>query len=310
MTLNVKAIDPVLETFSPWEYNPNLVQNDKLLGEGSFGKIFPYQEWAVKCSKDLTIKQLKNSMPEAILGLIIRHPNILPCENFYIDQKQILQKEDLNYNSHYEVFQMKMLMKKMDKSLSYALKHQAEIFSKKQIIQWFYRLVCGLEFLHNNRIVHRDIKPDNILLEEGGGIKLADLGGAKFIPAEAALKHCEDYFGTLLYSSPEIMKKTPPLKKDLFAADVWSLGITIIEMCLPDAKMINPYYRVDQKEKIVQENIKKVQGKFGGFWGNFGKKLASILEDLLDVNPNSRKPIQVIRKTLETEFKRELVGFF
>jgi serum/glucocorticoid-regulated kinase 2 len=89
----------------------------------------------------------------------------------------------------------------------------------------FYSAIVGLalEYLHTHGIVYRDIKPDNILIDEDGYLKLADFGMAKMLKdQEKAFSLC----GTPEYFSPEIITREGHNK----AADWWSYGILLYEM--------------------------------------------------------------------------------
>ena len=81
------------------------------------------------------------------------------------------------------------------------------------------QLASAVHFLHQRRIAHRDIKLENILLGEGGKVKLCDFGLATQLAEGQML---EELWGTLPYLAPEILAGTP---YDAMAGDMWSLGI-------------------------------------------------------------------------------------
>jgi serine/threonine protein kinase len=88
-------------------------------------------------------------------------------------------------------------------------------FKDKQIIRILYQISKALEYLHNNGLVHGDVKASNAILTEKGIVKLGDFGTIRTIEENIKLT------GSLSYTAPEVLKGEPPTP----AADVWGLGI-------------------------------------------------------------------------------------
>ncbi|XP_059137387.1 putative sperm motility kinase W [Peromyscus eremicus] len=85
----------------------------------------------------------------------------------------------------------------------------------------FQQVVSGVHFLHHKRIAHRDIKLENILIDEAGNVKLCDFGMARQLAEGQML---EGVCGSLLYLAPEILARKP---YDALAIDMWSLGVLL-----------------------------------------------------------------------------------
>ena len=89
------------------------------------------------------------------------------------------------------------------------------------------QLLCGLSYLNTNmRQMHRDIKPDNILINKKGFVKLTDFGITKQHTGDETEKN-RTFVGTLTYMSPERMEG----ENYSYSGDVWSLGILLVELC-------------------------------------------------------------------------------
>jgi serine/threonine protein kinase len=87
----------------------------------------------------------------------------------------------------------------------------------------FSEALSAINYLHFQRIAHRDIKPDNIMIHADGTVRLVDFGLALFVPNGQNVVRVEDV-GTRLYFAPELFTATV---YDPFAADIWSLGISL-----------------------------------------------------------------------------------
>ena len=84
-------------------------------------------------------------------------------------------------------------------------------------------MCLGLQYLHANRVLHRDIKSANIFLDAQNHLKLGDLGVAKQLVQTFA----HTTVGTPYYMSPELVEEKPYNHK----SDIWALGCVLYEMC-------------------------------------------------------------------------------
>lgn len=132
-------------------------------------------------------------------------------------------------------------------------------------------IVCALEYMHNLNIVYRDLKPENLLLDARGHIKIADFGFAKVIPDNKTWTLC----GTPEYLAPEIILGRGHGRP----VDWWALGILIYEMMAG----FPPFY--DETPFLIYEKI--LAGKLE-FPPHFDGPLCDLLTGLLQPDPQRR----------------------
>ena len=112
--------------------------------------------------------------------------------------------------------------------LSYHIKRKikyGEYFNEWEIFNWFIQICFALEYVHARRVIHRDLKTQNIFLTGSLTIKLGDFGISRVLENSNAA--AMTVVGTPYYMSPEACQSAPYTAK----SDVWSLGIILYELC-------------------------------------------------------------------------------
>lgn len=127
--------------------------------------------------------------------------------------------------------------------------------------------------MHDNQVIHRDIKPMNIFVSDHDVVKVGDLGIAKKLKADLA--HTQ--IGTPHYMPPEIWKNRPYS----YACDVWSLGCLLYEIMT---------YKVPFAARSLHELRAKVTtGRFSPLPSDkYSKELTQLCESMLQLNPSKR----------------------
>lgn len=94
------------------------------------------------------------------------------------------------------------------------------------VVFYLAEIIVALQWLHSLNIIYRDLKPDNVMIDHDGHIKLIDFGFAKHLSQNEQFRTMTNC-GTIGYAAPEVIQ---PNMGYSFQADVWSLGIVICEL--------------------------------------------------------------------------------
>uniref|UniRef100_A0A2C9JQD1 non-specific serine/threonine protein kinase n=1 Tax=Biomphalaria glabrata TaxID=6526 RepID=A0A2C9JQD1_BIOGL len=186
----------------------------ELVGEGSFGKVYKgrkkytSQIVALKFIPKLgkSEKELKGLRREIEIMRGLKHDNIIELLDSFDTDKEVVVVTDF---AEGELFQI--------------LEDDASL-PEEQVQVIAAQLVSALYYLHSHRILHRDMKPQNILLGKGGVIKLCDFGFARGMSANTLV--LTSIKGTPLYMSPELVEEKPYDH----TADLWALGCILYEL--------------------------------------------------------------------------------
>ncbi|KAG2378421.1 hypothetical protein C9374_008308 [Naegleria lovaniensis] len=189
------------------------------VGEGTYGVVFKAID--ITTGKMVAIKRIRlereeEGVPSTTLREIallkqLSHPNVVKLYEVVHDSNQ------LNLIFEFVDSDLKAVIDKQREKKQY--------FPPITVKQYMFQMIHSLAYCHSNRVLHRDIKPQNILIDSEGNVKLADFGLAREfnIPVRTLTKEVI----TLWYRCPELLLGA---NKYSTAVDLWSIGCIFAEL--------------------------------------------------------------------------------
>ncbi|NWU66621.1 ST32A kinase, partial [Pterocles burchelli] len=190
----------------------------RAIGKGSFGKVCVVQKndtkkmYAMKYmnkQKCVERNEVRNVFKELQIMQGLEHPFLVNLWYSFQDEEDMFMVVDLLLGG----------------DLRYHLQQNVR-FQEGTVKLFICELVLALDYLQRRSIIHRDIKPDNILLDEHGHVHITDFNIATMLTKEIQVTTIA---GTKPYMAPEMFNSMKPTGYS-FAVDWWSLGITAYEL--------------------------------------------------------------------------------
>ncbi|KAK0424746.1 hypothetical protein QR680_008827 [Steinernema hermaphroditum] len=229
-----QTIQHTLSHPEPWVSHPGQFQAPvprqqryqilRELGKGAYGTVYHARdvdnglEYAMKT---ILMRMSEEGIPQNLLREIstlkalqrIEHPNITRMHDVVVTSCE-RDNYDMCVNVIYE---------KCDWDLYEFLRMIPRDMSDMQCRHFGRQLFCGLDFLHSHGVIHRDIKPQNILVNRDHTLKITDFGLARTYTMHSCFT---TVVVTLWYRSPELLLQT----KYSAAIDIWSAGCILVEL--------------------------------------------------------------------------------
>ncbi|NXI57873.1 NEK1 kinase, partial [Chloroceryle aenea] len=256
------------------------------IGEGSFGKAILVkakengQQYVIKeinISK-MSNKEREESRREVAVLANMKHPNIVLYRESFEENGCLYIVMDYCEGGD--------LFKKINAQ-------KGILFSEDQILDWFVQICLALKHIHDRKILHRDIKSQNIFLTKDGTVQLGDFGIARVLNSTAEL--ARTCIGTPYYLSPEICQNKPYNNK----SDIWALGCVLYEMCT-----LKHAFEAGNMKNLV---LKIISGPFPPVSMHYSYDLRNLLSQLFKRNPRNRPSVNSI---LEKNFIAKRVEKF
>ncbi|XP_074089880.1 STE20-like serine/threonine-protein kinase isoform X2 [Macrotis lagotis] len=249
------------------------------LGDGAFGKVFKAQNKetnvlaAAKVIDTKSEEELEDYMVEIDILASCDHPNIVKLlDAFYYENNLWILIEFCAGGA------VDAVMLELERPLT---ESQIQVVCKQTLE--------ALNYLHENKIIHRDLKAGNILFTLEGDIKLADFGvSAK---NTRTIQRRDSFIGTPYWMAPEVvMCETSKDRPYDYKADVWSLGITLIEM----AQIEPPHHELNPMRVLLKiaKSEPPTLAQPSKWSSNFKDFLKKCLEKNVDARWNTSQLLQ------------------
>ncbi|CAH1780024.1 unnamed protein product [Owenia fusiformis] len=209
------------------------------VGEGTYGIVYRARDTRtdeIVALKKMRMEREKDGIPisglrEMTILLNLRHDNI-------VELREIVVGKSLD--------SMFLVMEYCEQDLASLLDNMQAPFSEAQVKCIFMQLCRGLTYLHDNFIIHRDLKVSNLLLTDRGCLKIADFGLARKF--EFPMKPMTPKVVTLWYRAPELLLGS---KDQSTAIDMWAAGCILGEL-LAHHPLMPGKSEIHQLELIVE----------------------------------------------------------
>ena len=256
------------------------------IGQGMSGKVYKARHkkenrfYAIKKLNFNEINEKERIAIQDEVNLLkqLKHPNIVTYKDSFFDSDNCLN--------------IVMVFCEMGDMYTKIHKQKGEYFPEEQILLWIAQLCLALSYVHDKQILHRDIKTQNIFIQNEHTIRIGDFGIAKGYNQNQDLGG--SLIGTPLYMAPEVYNSS---KKYSFRSDIWSLGCCIFEMC----NLKNAFEAKSWNAVFVKVN----KGQRAQLNSRYSLDMKNLVDSMLSVNGKNRPTIASI---LEKPFMKPVVG--
>ncbi|KAJ2699706.1 hypothetical protein FB645_005236 [Coemansia sp. IMI 203386] len=235
------------------------------------GGLFAARQMAMKQQNEEASDPFSLIKTELAISKKLKHPNLV---RLY----EVLNDSEMDVL--YLVMDLceKGPIQKLDAEQKLSTKFSPEVAHK-----YFTQALMGLEYLHEHDIIHRDIKPDNLLITEDDVLKIADFGESVLLSEDKT--NVKGSTGTPAFMAPELCQNAAEVSGE--AADIWSLGICLYCMVFGTLPFEGASV-IQIMDSIADADLR--------FPGPYDEDLSDLLKRMLERNPETRITIDEIRE--------------
>lgn len=246
------------------------------LGEGAYGEV----------------KLALNNRTQETRAVKIISLNLLNDKTAI--QKEVLIHKTLHHDNVIKYFQSFQQLDKFYIILEYA--SGGELFDRIEpdfgmnsdlAHKYFCQLINGVEYLHSKGIVHRDVKPENLLLNDNDQIKIADFGLATLFQYRGNERMLTSPCGTAPYVAPEVLSKSEYKAQP---TDIWSCGIVLVAMLAGELPWDKPVFECNDFVAWIKNNSYARSP-----WCKIENSALSLMRNILTYDPLTRFTIRQIK---------------
>ena len=215
-----------------------------------------------KKSKETPSSRKKRILREAAILNLVHHPNIVRLYDLYVTEEYYC-----------------MVFEYVDggQMLDYIITHGR--MNEEQAQKFFLQLISAVSYCHENGIVHRDLKIENVLIDTKGDVKLVDFGLSNFFDPSDKLK---TFCGSLYFAAPELLRGIVYTGPEI---DVWSLGIILYVLVCG---------KVPFDDKSMSALHDKIKSGLFVLPDHLSIQCRNLLKSMIEVDPKRRARVDEI----------------
>ncbi|VDM41838.1 unnamed protein product [Toxocara canis] len=263
----------------------------RVVGRGSFGMAILYRrkdDDSLVILKEINMLELTTQERQLALNEVsllskLDHPHII---------------------SYYDSFEENgILMIEMEYAeggtLAQLLARQEVLLEEVEVMRMFEQMLSAVSYLHDNNILHRDLKTANIFLTKDNDVKVGDFGISRMMGTETRMQGAQTVVGTPYYISPEMCEGKPYNEK----SDIWALGCILYEMaCLQKT------FEGTNLPALIKKIVK---GEYDQVRGPYSQELKLLVREMLKLDPDQRPTakdvLDIVRRNRSNGRKRRNV---